>query len=255
MPKNEAVVSDGNIHEGHRQRMREKLELHGERVFATYELLEMLLYSVIPCQNTNPRAKNLIKRFSSVDGVFSADKAELLSVEGIGEKTAELILSVGNFASALMKNEAVPEAEVPVGYRELGNYLVRKLQPFIDEYSVSLVLFNSRLEKICMKKIYDVDFASAAVKPDAFVNPAVEHGAAAAVIVHVHPFGPLYPTLGDYETNKLIGEALATVGVELAEHYIISGSMYIGIMHHLDNAFFKNDQKLLMDSTEDDCLE
>ena len=43
-----------NIHKGHRQRMREKLVRAGDVAFNTYELLEMLLYYVIPYKDTNP---------------------------------------------------------------------------------------------------------------------------------------------------------------------------------------------------------
>ena len=45
------------IHLGHRQRMKDKLSNHGARIFDTYELLEMLLYNVIPYKDTNPIAK------------------------------------------------------------------------------------------------------------------------------------------------------------------------------------------------------
>lgn len=40
----EKYIDDSRIHEGHRGRMRAKLLSHGQRIFDTYELLEMLLY-------------------------------------------------------------------------------------------------------------------------------------------------------------------------------------------------------------------
>ena len=47
------MIEGKMIHKGHRQRMREKLFSHGSRVLQSYELLEMLLYYVIPYKNTN----------------------------------------------------------------------------------------------------------------------------------------------------------------------------------------------------------
>ena len=52
-------ANNDGIHKGHRQRMRAKLKAHGARVFDTYELLEMLLYYVVPYKDTNPIAKRL----------------------------------------------------------------------------------------------------------------------------------------------------------------------------------------------------
>ena len=37
-----------NVHTGHRKRMKAKYTLHGADIFDTHELLEMLLYTVIP---------------------------------------------------------------------------------------------------------------------------------------------------------------------------------------------------------------
>ena len=89
------AVSDKGLHDGHRGRMREKLLMHGARVFATYELLEMLLYYVIPYRDTNPVAKRLMASFGSLDGVLSASREELLAVEGVGSRVADFLLEFG----------------------------------------------------------------------------------------------------------------------------------------------------------------
>ena len=55
----EKYIDDDKIHQGHRSRMRDKLTLHGQFIFDTYELLEMLLYQTIPYRDTNPIAKKV----------------------------------------------------------------------------------------------------------------------------------------------------------------------------------------------------
>ena len=67
------MMAAESVHKGHRSRMKEKLLTFGERIFHTYELLEMLLYYVIPYRDTNPISKALLKRFSGIDGVLSAN--------------------------------------------------------------------------------------------------------------------------------------------------------------------------------------
>ena len=51
----EKFISDENIHDGHRCRMKAKLLSHGRSIFDTYELLEMLLYYVIPYKDTKKK--------------------------------------------------------------------------------------------------------------------------------------------------------------------------------------------------------
>ena len=59
----EKFIAENKIHAGHRSRMKHKLISHGQHIFDTYELLEMLLYYVIPYKDTNPISKNLLYAF------------------------------------------------------------------------------------------------------------------------------------------------------------------------------------------------
>lgn len=83
-----------NVHSGHRKRMRERFMNGGFTNYQPHEVLEQLLFEAIPRSNTNVIAHLLLERFGSLDGVFRATKEELMTIHGIGEKSAELILSV-----------------------------------------------------------------------------------------------------------------------------------------------------------------
>ena len=92
---------DKNIHADHRSRMRSKLERYGGEIFDTYELLEMLLYYVIPYRDTNPISKRLLMRFGTLDGVLTAPTSELTEVTGIGECAAEYLHAVGRLSEVI----------------------------------------------------------------------------------------------------------------------------------------------------------
>ena len=83
-------------HSGHRQRMRERFrkdtDLSG---FTDLEVLEMLLFNVIPRADTCDTAQNLLNTFGNLHTVLSADINSLCRVKGVGIKCAEHLVFLG----------------------------------------------------------------------------------------------------------------------------------------------------------------
>lgn len=224
------------IHAGHRERMREKFLLYGRDVFHTHELLEMILYHVIPYKNTNPIAKNLLKRFGSLDGALSATREELLSVEGVGPKVAEMLLTLGKITPETLVENGEDTTRAFDDFSELGRFFV---DYFSDKgsYEVALMLLNSKLEYLSFASLYEMDYSSGGVKADRFIEEALKARASVAVIAHNHPFGPAFPSAGDIATNNMIEASLSGVGIMLLEHYVVSGGRFTGFMKHLNAPF------------------
>jgi DNA repair protein RadC len=225
---------------GHRQRMKAKFFKNGEASFDTYELIEMLLYSVIPVKDTKPLAKALLSHFGTVDGVLSASEEELMAQSGIGPSAAKLIRAVGKMKSELSLVIPVREDKKNrisfLSYDECGEYLVRRFEGSTN-YRVIMLSLNNKMELIGEDVLYDIDYASGGVKPQAFIENAVNRKAAVVIVAHNHPYSLAYPTEGDRQTNVLVCDALSEIGIVMAEHYIISGSAYLGFVNHLASAF------------------
>ena len=76
------------MHEGHRERLREKL-ISSPNTLNPREVLEILLFYAIPRKNTNEIAHQLLDMFDgSLRNVLQADMELLKSVKGVGENTA-----------------------------------------------------------------------------------------------------------------------------------------------------------------------
>ena len=223
------------LHAGHRGRMRDKFISYGRDVFHTHELLEMLLFHLIPYKNTNDIARNLMLRFSTLDGVLSASRDELMTVKGVGPKIADKLVALGRF-SFLEEEATVSEREVFDDYRKTGEFFSNYFSGRLT-YEIVLLLLNNKMEYIDCASIYSLDYDSGAVKAKPFIDAALERGASVAVIAHNHPYGPAFPSIGDKATNDMIFEALSKSGVLLAEHYVVSGERFVGFMNNLATAF------------------
>lgn len=233
-------LRDDKIHEGHRARMRAKLSAHGPGIFDTYELLEMLLYYVIPYKDTNPISKQLLYKFGSLDGVLRASKEELMGVKGIGERAAEFICSVGSVDGILGACPTSSSEKVFTTFLAAGEYLLEYYKGLSDS-AIVLMLLDNKMRCIKTVTLYTgCDYESGAVKPKAFIDEAITSNASVVITAHSHLRGPLFPTEGDRATNDLITNTLRAVGITHVEHYLMSGNDYLGLMHHFSNHVWSN---------------
>lgn len=241
-------------HKGHRSRMREKLLEHGACIFDGYELLEMLLYHVIPYKDTKPTAKLLLKTLGGLDGVLGASVDRLCEVQGVGVKTAEFLNTVGTLAS----REAYfgdGGTRLNIDRYPLAGELAVSFFDFDKRASVMLALFDSSMRLISIKKMSEGGFGSAAIKPRAFMDDALGKSAAAAVVGFVHRYGGLCPTQSELATTGLLDTELEKVAVPVLEHFLVCADTYMGV-HRMTRAGVatSNDsiKRFLMSASESD---
>lgn len=79
------------MHQGHRERMRQRIAKNGLDSLAEHEILEYLLYFIHPRGNTNDIAHRLLAAFHSLHNVLDAETEALCQVEGVGFKTAQFL--------------------------------------------------------------------------------------------------------------------------------------------------------------------
>lgn len=132
------MLDDSHIHAGHRARMKSKLVSHGQMIFDTYELLEMLLYYVVPYKDTNPISKKLLATFGGLDNVMRAEPCRLAEVNGIGDRCADFISSVGRLPCILGAEPVFSGVTDFTDYDDVGDFLVDYFKDKTEKSVVAL---------------------------------------------------------------------------------------------------------------------
>lgn len=94
----ENYLENGEVHDGHRSRLRRRMALLGVDSFKNHELLEYLLFHVVPRQDVNELAHMLVNKFGNLKKLFAADMETLMQVEGMSESIAEWIYALGRLS-------------------------------------------------------------------------------------------------------------------------------------------------------------
>ncbi len=221
------TLEEKDIHDGHRARMRAKFVEHGARIFDTYELVEMLLYSVIPVRDTNPIAKRLLAELGGVSGILSATRERLCAVSGIGDKAAALLMALGRAEALGEISDNDRPCERFDDYHRTGRFLTEYFSRESGS-DVVMMLLDDTMRLLGLVDSGGVKFGTGALKPQRFVDGALRLGATVAIIAYTHRNGIIFPFDSDVVTCKLIASELSAVGVTLVESYIVDGERYSG---------------------------
>ena len=90
---------------GHRKRLRERFRGAGADALSDYELLEMVLFRVIPRGDVKPLAKSLLKTFGSFAEAIHASEIRLREIEGVGETTITEFKLIAAAAQRIAKGQ------------------------------------------------------------------------------------------------------------------------------------------------------
>lgn len=212
------------VHDGHRERMRERFLKHGLDNFDDISALEFLLFYAIPRRDTNEIAHALIDHFGSIDNVFSADFDELTSIPGIGENAAALIMLVPELVK---KSEMASVNNVTTlkTKDQLGEYLVPRFINESDEVLYILCL-DSKYELIQCVELGRGDVISVNVSIRKISEIALKYRASIIVLSHNHPRGRAIPSGEDIRYTRQIKDALRMMEIELYDHIVVAGRKY-----------------------------
>jgi len=130
--------------------------------------------------------------------------------------------------SRLSKGRALTEP------KQVFSHLQTLLQ--YHEYEVfALLLLDSKHRVIAFREIFRGTLDAASVYPREVVKIALEHNAAAAILVHNHPSGDPEPSESDRILTTILKNALNMVGTRILDRVVVGreGSVSLAEMGYL----------------------
>jgi DNA repair protein RadC len=208
---------------GHRKRLREKLS-RDARGLSDYEVLELVLGYVLVRQDTKPLAKELLKQFGTLRGVFAARGEELRKVDGFGP-ALEAYWTLWRECSARMKEAPVQERAVlsrPEAVAELA--MARLGASSTEEFWLALVDNKNRL--MAWEQVSRGTVDRTTVYAREVLALALGWSASGIILVHNHPGGDPRPSAQDRELTKLLVRAAGDLGLRILDHVIVAEERY-----------------------------
>jgi DNA repair protein RadC len=204
---------------GHRARLRRRLIEGGPEALQDHELIEYLLALAIPRRDTKPLAKALLREFSGIAKLLSADPQALLRVKGMGEAAVAAIHIADVSALRLLRARAIGQP-VLSGWQALLDYLQADMA-HIGIERVRMLHLNTRNMLIRDEVIAEGSIDQAAVHVREVIRRAMELQSAAIILVHNHPSGDPQPSKQDIALTRQIIEAGGPLGIGVHDHVII----------------------------------
>ena len=216
-----------SIHDGHRQRLKDRFLREGLDGFTDIQVLELLLFYVVPRKDTNPIAHDLLDRFGSLARVLDAPVIRLTEVSGISENGATFLKLVREIERryALSQGEEIILNTI----EDCCEYLTRFFKSKRNE-TVFLLSLDAKLKLLSCREVGEGSVNYASVPIRRCVEMALEDGATSVILAHNHPSGLAVPSGDDIITTRRLAMALSAVEIQLVDHIVVADDDYVSMV-------------------------
>ncbi len=207
---------------GHRDRLRKRFKENGAGALQDYELLELILFRLLPRRDTKPIAKAMIKRFGNFSESLAAPPHLLEEIDGLGT-TAIADLKVILAAAQHFAKDKIPKKTILGSWTSLLDYC--KTQMAYETREQFRILFLDKKNNLIADEVQQIGTVDhTPVYPREVIKRSLELSATALILVHNHPSGDPSPSSADVRMTKEIENVAKPLGITVHDHIIISRS-------------------------------
>jgi DNA repair protein RadC len=202
------------------ERPRERLLNQGAAALSDAELVAIFLRVGVKGKSAVDLARDLVAQFGSLNGLFSANEADLCAVHGMGQAKYVQLQAILEMSKRAL-NEDIKLTDALASPKAVRDYLKLTLARLPHEVFVAVFL-TSQNRVIVVEEIFRGTLTQTSVYPREIVKLALAHNAASVIFAHNHPSGEPNPSGADRALTKTLADALALVDVRVLDHFIVA---------------------------------
>ena len=224
-----------NNAKGHRERVRKRFLENGFNGLEDYEILELLLFYVIPRKDTKAIAKELIKKFKNLANVLKADTLELKTIDGLGDVAITFLKMMGALPEKIYKDELknqklIKDDKNKINDKEVLLSFLRNKIGYEDVEKFYVIYLSSSNEVLAFEESSSGTLDRSSIYPREIYKRVIMENAKSIIIAHNHPSGNTCPSKCDIDITNEIAKGLKNFGALLLEHIIITRDSYFSFL-------------------------
>lgn len=211
------------------ERPREKMLTKGVQTLSNAELVAILLRTGTKDDSVLRIAEKLLKKYEElgVTGLNSIGPQALLKIKGIGPVKAVTLVAAIELGKRLNGLAATTKPIIRAPH-DVADLLMARLRYEPREHFL-IVLLSTKNHVLGTPTISVGSLNASIVHPREVFYAAINHAAAAVILVHNHPSGDPTPSPEDIDlTHKLIA-AGKILEIHVLDHLIIGDNKYVSL--------------------------
>ncbi len=204
------------------ERPREKLMQQGAHLLSDAELLAIFLRVGVTGKSAVDLARDLLKQFGSLNGIFSASLKEMTQVHGMGSSKYAQLQAIFEMSRRALVEE-MQLKDVLSSPKQVRDYLCLRLGGLSREVFIVLFL-DAQNRVLAQEELFSGTLTQTSVYPREVVKRALHHNAASVILAHNHPSGVAQQSQADELLTTALKQALSLVDIRVLDHFIVAGN-------------------------------
>jgi len=211
------------------ERPREKMLTKGAQALSNSELVAILLRTGTKNDSVLRVAERLLKKYEElgVAALSSLGPQELSKIKGIGPVKAVTIVAAVELGKRL---NGLISADKPVIRTpgDAANLLMARLRYETREHFI-IILLSTKNHVLATPTISIGSLNASIVHPRELFREAINHSAAAVILVHNHPSGDPTPSCEDIDLTRKLIDVGKILEIHVLDHVIIGDNKYVSL--------------------------
>ncbi len=211
------------------ERPREKLLAYGPSGLSNAELLAILLRSGTRKKSVLRIAEEILAHIKEqgLVGMVHISVAELAKIDGVGKVKAATLQAAIELARRLAVQQSA-KIQMITGPEDVARYAMPHYR-FEQKEHFAVLLLNTKNHVISMPEVSVGSLSASVVHPREVFRAAIDHAAAAMILLHNHPSGDPTPSREDIAVTERLVKAGKIMDIPVLDHVVLGRDRFISL--------------------------